>query len=436
MSELMVGKFGGTSVGNKDFLSQLEKIRADDPRRKVFCYSAPNGAIKVTNTLMDLAQTKDLRLISPIMDMYRHLGTEKDREDLAYELIARLDSGLEGASYLDSIKAFGEYAAARLIAKSLGHTYVDPRDIMLMSSEFGNAKILDESEDMIRRSLGDPDVTYAVPGFFGYSKDGQIVTLSRGGSDLSGAYLAKSLDAILYENFSDKDGVGRADPRIIPDAKKIQVLTYHELRDLSYSGFSIFHPAAMGPLMDKDIPIHVRNTFSYPEPGTVVQRDRASDADMPIVGVAYRNGFCTFNIDCFGINEEVGIGERILKAFADEKISYEFMPGVIDDISIVFRQDQLIDGCQLARIRTRLLSEVGEKAQVEFTDSIGCMVVAGKGLRGRKGIAGEIQQMLANYGINLRFIVQGAKERCIGYGLDQSDGHKAVKVIYDAYLSR
>jgi aspartate kinase len=437
MLDIIVSKYGGSSVTCLNDLERIKKITNDDPRRKVIVVSAPGKRnkddIKVTDILIELAKTRDATLADQIIKRYKELLPDKSHDDLFTLLNDRIEQQLDEESYTASLKAFGEEACARLLAQYLDAEYIDPIELFLVSDEFSNAKIQPVSESMIAQRLSNLSGICVVPGFYGYTKDGMIATFSRNASDVTGAYIAASVDAVVYEVYTDKDGVLAASPDIVKDPQKVSELTFREMRDLAYSGFTILHPEAMEPVARKGVSVHIRNTFSYPSEGTYILQDRISFDEKPIVGVAYQDGFCSFNVERFGLNEEVGIVRKILQIFEEDKISVEFVPSAIDDISIILKENQLKRDT-VGKIRRRISSIAGMDARIEFQERLGCLVVAGKGLKGYRGIAADIQLTLANAGVNISFISQGSRERCIVYGIDSSDGAKAVNAVYEKYL--
>lgn len=432
---VIVSKYGGSSITTADDIERIKKITADDGRRQVIVVSAPgkrhDADTKVTDMLIALAQSKDDSLIGKISERFQMLSPGRSCADLEQELSRRLSSTLSQPAYADSLKAFGEEACAKVVAEALHAQYIDPKLLFVVTPEFGNAKIITLSETMIRASI--PECTLCVvPGFYGYTPDGQIATLSRGGSDLTGAYLASSLDAIVYENFTDRSGILAAGPDLVDNPKKIREITYREIRDLAYLGFKVFHPEAMGPVERRLIPVHVRRTTGYPEEGTYIVHDRLSDPARPVVGVGYQNGYCSFSLERFGLNEERHILGQLLRVFQAEEIDVEFFNNAIDDITFIVREDQ----CRAAvsRVAKKLYHVVGDDAMVSFQEQLGCLVVAGKGLRGRRGISADIQLTLAQAGVNIKFISQGSQERSIIYGIANDDGRKAVNAVYDTYI--
>ena len=434
MTGIIVSKYGGSSITSKKDIERIGEITADDPKRKIIVVSAPGKRhekdTKVTDLLIELAITKNQNIFSEILERYRELNPEREQKELSDLLNQRINQQLPEEAYLDSIKAFGEEACAKLVAQTLNAEYIDPKETILVSNDFGNAKILRKSEQKIKK-LAEKRGILVTPGFYGFTKQGQAATFSRGGSDLTGAYIAASLNAEIYENFTDRDGILAADPSIVKGPAKMLEITYKEIRDLAYSGFKIFHPEAMEPVGIKKIPVHVRNTSKYPAEGTYIVHDRISNPERPIIGVAYQDGFCSFDIERFGLNEELGIARKVLHTFEKEGASIEFMPSAIDDISVILKQNQLKNP---GSIINRLYALMGKRSTVNFQENLGCLVVAGKGLRGRRGISAEIQMALAEAGVNIKFISQASQEQCIVYGVNSSDGTKSVNVIYDRYL--
>jgi len=439
MEDIIVSKYGGSSITRYEDVERIKKITYDDPGRKIIVVSAPGKRdekdTKVTDLLIKLAKDKDSSLVQLIIGRYKMLCPTEDVNDLSNLLQQRLSQSLEDDKYLDSLKSFGEEACAKLIAKKINAQFIDPRELFLVSEDYGNAKILKQSEEMIKKRLANKKEIFVVPGFYGYTEQGSIATFNKGGSDLTGAYIAASLNVKEYENFTDIDGICAANPDIVQNPRKIDVITFDEIRDLAYSGFRVFNEEAINPVKRKRIPVHVRGTFNYPSEGTYIVHDRLSDPNKPIVGVAYKGGLCSFDSAVFGLNGMIGVGRKILQIFEEEGISIEFITTGIDDFSVIFREDQLKYPLKnIGDITEKLYSLLGEDASIDFQEHLGSLVVAGKGLKGKKGISANIQQTLAEADIHIKFISQGPLERSIIYGINSSDSKKAVNAIYDKYL--
>ena len=438
MEGVIVCKFGGSSITSQEDVERIREITTDSSMRKIVVVSAPGKRNKqdqkVTDMLIAIASAKD-NLAGRAAEITERYAVLAPLLDTRHEVRLILEQRLMNEkllSYLDGVKAFGEEACAKVVAKALRAEYIDPKELFVVSRDFGNARILPASEKMIKERLGGLERLCIVPGFYGYTENGEIATFSRGGSDLTGAYIAATLRAIVYENYSDVPGILAADPKIVNNPAKIPELTFKEMRDLAYLG-SKLHPEAIAPCAKKGIPIHIRETTGYPAEGTYVVQERLSDPTRPIVGVAYQGGFCSFDILRFGMNEEIGILRKILQVFEDDNIAVEYMPSAVDDVSVVLREDQLRKK-DLGKIIQKIESIMGNGTSVTLKEHLGCLVVAGKGLQGHKGISASIQSTLAEAGVNLNFISQGSEERCIIYGINSADGNQAVNAIYEKYI--
>ncbi len=476
---VIVSKFGGSSSVCYEDVERIKRIADDNPLRKIIVVSAPGvrnnpsaqdntpklKKEKVTDLLIKLARSTtssygsnaepsfelgadSSEIFDEIMGRYKQLSKEGNVDYLSPILEDRLKNSGMGAVHEDSLKAFGEEGYARLFARETDAVFVDPKELFLVTNEYGNAKILPESEKMIRKKFsdfikngsgkpGDFDFSscplFVVPGFYGYTAKGNRATFSRGGSDLTGAYIAAALGAEAYENFTDIEGIFSANPNIVKNPSKIDEMTFNEMRDLAYSGFSVFHEEAVRPVKERRIPVHVRSTFQYPLEGTYIVSERISDSDRPILGIAYQSGFCSFDIQKFGLNEMIGVGMNLLQVFEKRKIPIEHNPSGIDDLSFVLKK-KYIGRNQIGGIINDLYSVLGDDASIAFQEHLGTVVVAGKGLKGSKGISGRIQIALADADVNIKFISQGPLERCIIYGITESDHGRAVNAIYDNFL--
>ena len=331
-----------------------------------------------------------------------------------------------------SLKAFGEEMNAKLLAGNLGYTFVDPKDFMYVTNSFDNAKVLPDSYNKITE-ISQKEGVLVFPGFYGLNNEGQIATFSFGGSDLTGAILSKGLKVSEYENFTDCP-IYAADPRIVTNPKKIEEMTYQELRDLSYSGFSIFHQDAVYPLEDTVIPIHVRSTKQFPQQGTRIVTDRINNFEKPVLGVAYKGGFCSFNVSKSGLNGMTGILSSITSIFASKEIGVEYTPVGIDDVSVVAVQKDLESKSHPDEIIKTLKHVVGQNSSVSFYDNLGTLVVAGKGLKRSMRTMGEVIVSLSQNNIGIRSVSCGEEKRCYIFGLNSKDGYKAVNTVYDQFI--
>jgi aspartate kinase len=434
--------------------AQFRKVReiiASDPERRVIVVSAPGKRakddVKVTDLLIQCAR---LRLdgrdaggeIARVIQRYEEIAAALDlpaelaaglREDLCHRLEG--DTTHRGR-FEDEIKSLGEAYSAQLMAAFLSATGIaaecaTPKEAgLLVTEEYGNAQVLEESYSRLAALKARKRVT-VFPGFFGHSREGHVVTFSRGGSDLTGAILAVAVHADVYENFTDVDGIATADPRLVDLPVLIRELTYQELRELSYGGFSVFHEEAMLPVLEAGIPINVRNTNNPSHPGTwVVVSRKATPGD--IVGVACDHGFCGIYVDKYLMNREKGFGRKLLQIVEDEDLSFDHAPSGVDNMTVVLRQEEL-SGRTLDRIKERVYQELGAD-HVRVENDISLLSVVGDGMRHTVGIAARVTGALAAARSNIELIVQGPSELTMILGVKQADAAKAVDAIYREFF--
>ena len=316
---MKVVKFGGSSLADAAQIKKVCNIVLSDFDRRVVVVSAPgkgaNDPHKVTDMLICAANTalkngreSGAEILSHVIDRYAkiaaELGVPKIMQDISKSMAALLDADMSKPSrFLDGLKAAGEDNCAKLVAAYLNATgnkatYVNPGEAgMILSDEFGNAKIIDQSFELLEKNLSKIDGIIVFPGFFGRTESGETVTFPRGGSDITGAILAAALKVEIYENFTDVDYVYSVNPRIIKNPKPVLMATYREMRELSYAGFNVYQEEALLPVYKAGIPVNVRNANNPGCPGTVIVSNRESKAgDVRVAGIACDSGFTSIYI--------------------------------------------------------------------------------------------------------------------------------------------
>ncbi|MFH1612134.1 MAG: aspartate kinase [bacterium] len=448
---IKVCKFGGSSVANSEQIKKVAEIILQDKKRKIIVVSAP-GKInkneeKITDLLIKCANDYlQKNTISFCVDQIKErflnicLGLNIDTK-LAYEaendLIKRLKTFfVDEKKYLDSIKALGEEYSAKILAdylNNLGHKckFVDPREVgLLVDENFGNANILESSYIALSCLKGIEEIV-VFPGFYGYTQKGEIATFSRGGSDLTGSILANVVDAELYENFTDVDGLFAVDPYIIKNPVQIKEITYRELRELSCAGFTVFHDEAMYPVMKKNIPVEIKNTNNSFYEGTFVVPDRKLESGK-IVGIACSKGFCSINVEKYLMNKEKGFGRKLLQILEEKNLSYEHTPSGVDNISVVLKQKQISK-----ELFEEIKKEIFEKLNpdtVSLEHNIALISVVGEGMKHIPGMAFRATYNLAKVKVNIEMISQGASEISMIFGIKENDAEMAVNALYKAFF--
>ncbi|MFA9455729.1 aspartate kinase [Halalkalibacter sp. AB-rgal2] len=448
---MKVAKFGGTSVASAEQIKKVAAIVADDSERKVIVVSAPgkrySDDTKVTDLLIALGEAclekgEVEAELQAVVSRYEDIA---DGLDLGKEIVATIEADLRDRltfdrnrpeSLMDLIKASGEDNNAKLIANyfqriGLNATYLNPQDAgLLVSDEPGNAQVLPETFEHLGK-LRDSDEIIVFPGFFGYSKEGTLVTFPRGGSDITGSIVAAGTKADLYENFTDVDSVFAANPNVVDNPVKIKKMTYREMRELSYAGFSVFHDEALIPAFRNRIPVCVKNTNNPASTGTMIMSEREYFLS-PVIGIAADEGFATIYVRKYLMNREIGFGRKLLQILEDEGLSYEHMPSGIDDTSVIVRQHQLT-----TEIEERIIDRIQKELCVDdvyFEHDFSMVMIVGEGMHNTVGVSARATAALARASVNIEMINQGSSEVSLVLGVHAEDTDRAVRELYQEFF--
>ena len=449
---MKVCKFGGTSLASANQIKKVCDIITSDPHRKIAVVSAPGKRhaddTKVTDLLIATADAhlKTGNASAEMAHVITRYAEICDDLGLNASVKKHIQTNLENlltlsvtnkTKFIDTIKAAGEDNAAKITAEYLclcGHkaSYVNPKDAgLLLSSAFGNARVLPISYANLQTYFANRDEISVFPGFFGFSPDGSIVTFSRGGSDITGAILAAATNASVYENFTDVDSVFAANPNIIENPVPIQEITYREMRELAYAGFSVLHEETLAPVYKAGINVNIRNTNNPNLPGTLITPTR-KQTHLPVAGIAGDKGFLSFYVNKYLMNQEVGFGRKLLQIFEEEGVPFEHMPSGIDDVSVIVRESVLTD-TQAQRIVDKIQTEL-EVDDVHISNDIAILILVGEGMQYQVGIAAKATSSLAEAGINIEMLNQGSSEISIMIGVKASDCDRALKALYHAFF--
>lgn len=448
---MKVVKFGGSSLSSGEQLEKVYRIVTNDPERKIVVVSAPGKRtpedVKVTDLLIECAEQylnneDGSEPLKALLERYESITSELNLpshviEEIEKDILHLLAGDRsKPEKYMDAVKAAGEDNNAKLIAayfSSMGTeaVYVNPKDAgLLVSDEPGNAQVLTESYDNLYK-LRERNEIIIFPGFFGYTKEGEIATFSRSGSDITGSILANGVKATVYENFTDVDAVYSVNPNIVQNPKEIRELTYREMRELSYAGFSVFHDEALIPAFRAGIPVNVKNTNNPSAPGTLIVNNR-QNTNGPVIGIASDKGFCSIYISKYLMNRELGFGRKLLQILEDHNISYEHSPSGIDDMTLILRENQL-DGEREAKVVARIYEEL-QVDKVEVEHGLALLMLVGEGMRHNVGTTARASQALADAGVNIEMINQGSSEVSMMFGIKAVNEKKAVQALYNKFF--
>ncbi len=453
---MKVCKFGGSSVANAVQVQKVLDIILSDSDRRIVVVSAPgkrmSGDTKVTDLLIECARAglagEDTSaavdaVIARYADIQKDLSLDAALVDeIRADLTARVAAPKDHAGmYTDCIKAAGEDFSARFVAdafrkRGADAAYVDLKKAgMLLSDEFGNARLLDESYPKLAAFFKDFRGIAVVPGFFGYTKAGEVATFPRGGSDITGSILAAAVKADEYENFTDVDNVYPVDPRIVPEVARgngIAEMTYREMRELSYAGFGVFHDEAIQPAVVAEIPIRIKNTNRPDAPGTRVVAHRKTRQGN-VIGVACADGFCTVHVSKYTMNRELGFGRRLLQIFEDSGVPFDHAPTGIDSMNVIV-QERFFPAPVRETVLQRIRDELGAE-EVSFAPGQALMMIVGEGMRYSVGLASRALGAISAANINIEMINQGPSEISIMIGIRASDRTPAIRAMYREFFA-
>ncbi|NCA92562.1 aspartate kinase [bacterium] len=435
---LKVCKFGGTSMADKDAITKVKDIILSDNSRRFVVVSAPgkrySGDEKVTDLLYACYDEKLAtgncksnfdkireRFVGIVRDLNLKIDIEKH--------LNQVEQGIIDSVSPDFSASRGEYLSALIMAEVLGFEFIDAAEIIKFNV---NGCFDDEyTNDLVSKTLCISNGA-VVPGFYGAMPDGKVKTFSRGGSDFTGAIIARGVMADVYENWTDVDGFMTTDPRIVKNPMLIDSLSYEELRELSYMGASVLHPEATFPLRNTDIPINIKNTFNPNAKGTFITKSAASSKSRLVTGIAGIKGFTTILIKKTMMNSEIGFCRKILSVLEYYNINLEHMPTGIDTMSLILPDSDLKNGIEFELIE-KIRGKVNPDAIYVYKD-ISLIAIVGHGMSHQTGTAAKVFVALANADINIKMIDQGSSEINIIVGVKTCDLEKAISAIYHAFF--
>ena len=433
----IVTKFGGSSLADANQFKKVKDIILSNDERRYVVPSAPGKRNSKDSKITDLLYLCQAHVSTGISfdDVLNHikdryLGIVNDL-NLTFNISEHIDivkKDLENGASSDYAASRGEYLNGLILADYLGFEFVDAKDVMIFNAD---GSLDSEATDSALKARLATTPKAVIPGFYGADSEGNIVTFSRGGSDVTGALVAASIDADLYENWTDVSGFLMADPRIVPNPKPISKITYSELRELSYMGASVLHEDAIFPVREIGIPINIRNTNKPQDDGTFIVKD--TDGSMKpttVTGIAGKKDFTVISIAKASMNSELGFCRKLLSILEQHNISFENMPSGIDTVCLV------ISDSQLKKKKEVVLEEIKRTCNpdtIEVHPNMAMIATVGRGMAKQRGTAAKIFTALSNAEINIRMIDQGSSEMNILVGIENDNFEKGIAAIYNAF---
>lgn len=418
---------------------RVKSIIESDPTRRYVVVSAPGkrfgGDIKVTDLLYE---TYDNVVVSgetgaafeKICERFRGIVSELKLDLNIDSILAETGEAIVKEASPDFCASRGEYLSGRVMAALLDVPFIDARDVVKFGPDgkLDNARtyaLLAEALKGKKRAL--------VTGFYGEDANGRVKTFSRGGSDISGAIVARAAGADLYENWTDVSGFLACDPRIVENPVPIRSLSYKELRELSYMGANVLHSESIFPVREADIPIRIKNTFRPEDEGTeILPTSRYTYSGRRVTGIAGKKNFTVIFLEKSLMNEEIGFTYRTLAVFMKHGISFEHIPTGIDTMSFVIDSAALKGG-----LLEEVCDEIKEAVRpdsLRVINDIALIAVVGHGMTRSVGVSARVFEAIARAGVNVRMIDQGSSELNIIVGVDNENYERTLKAVYEEFF--
>ena len=434
-----VAKFGGSSVADALQIGKIKNIIENDPDIHYVVVSAPGKRFSDDSKVTDLLYLCKAhiehnlpyqQIFQVICDRFMAVEVNLGVNVGLKEAFEEIRKNLEAGASADYIASRGEHLNAMLIAAYLGFDFVDSSRIVRFDEkgrfmeDLTNKEIAEELKHHERA---------VIPGFYGAKVDGTIKTFSRGGSDITGALVARAVGADVYENWTDVSGFLMADPRIVKDPKPISTVSYKELRELSYMGASVLHEDAIYPARIANIPINIRNTNEPENPGTMITSEPAKlEEGQIIAGIAGSKDFTVITMYKALLSSERGFIRKMSGVLEDFDIPIEHIPSGVDTLSVVISNKQL--GGKLEDILDEFERQL-KPDHMEVSDDIALIATVGAGMSLRTGVSAKLFTALAEKKVNIRMIDQGSSEMNIIVGVENKDFEKAIRAIFGAFVS-
>ena len=461
---MQVLKFGGSSVGTEEAVNQMLNIviTSIQKEKTIVVVSAMSG---VTDELITLAQTaaqgneayktiiqnieqKHLELVQALVPIKEQSGTIS----LVKQLINELETNCEGLYMLkelsmrmqDKIISYGELLSSKIISasfesKGIKQQWVNSSELIKTNSNYFNA-VVDKplTYKNIANYFAAPENAfdlYIAPGFLSSDIEGNITTLGRGGSDYTGAIYAAATEAKALEIWTDVSGLMTADPRIVQNAKEIAEISYQEAMELSHFGAKVIYPPTIQPVMQKNIPVWIKNTFDPAHAGTIIKNESSADKNF-IRGISSIKDICLLNLEGSGMVGIPGFSKRLFDALAKKQINIILITQSSSEHSICVGVN--MQDAYLAKIAVD--AEFEEEINIQKVEpliiekDVSILALVGEQMKSHPGVSGKMFGVLGRNGINVRAIAQGSSEKNISAVIATQDVAKAINVLHEEFF--
>ncbi|MBQ2740641.1 MAG: aspartate kinase [Clostridia bacterium] len=429
----IVCKFGGTSLASADNVRRCAEIVKSDPRRRYVVASAPGKKTpeskKVTDLLLACHKNRFqeqafAESFAGIESAFREIATLAPDFPIEEELAAIRRQIQFSETSLDFVLSRGEYLNAKLLAAILGYTFLDAaKFVRFQGGELDLPATIEQAKDIDREGR------YVVPGFYGVDEYGYVKTFSRGGSDITGSIVARVFGCEAYENWTDVDGIYVADPRVIPRAKKVEQVSFRELREMSYMGASVLHSETLLPIFEQPIPIYLKNSFAPEKSGTEILKKRTQVAEREVITcITGKNDYTCIQISKMMLDKQLGFVKKATSVFEEYHINISHTHSGLDNLCFFVEQSEyktigFADFLEVLRARI-------DADKIKGYDNLALLAVIGHDLSEKVGLLATVFNALSKHEIGVRTIYQSISECNVIIGIENAELMKAVQIVY------
>ncbi len=424
-------------MGSADAIKQVIQIIHADKERKYIVVSAPGkteNEAKMTDQLISLADEYlakgTMRGFSKIRERFVSIAKGLHVEAKLKPVLEATRVEMQQIKTKDFIVSRGEYLMGRLLSYALDFPFIDSRNLV----RFTKNKLDYGTTNRLMREVLKKNPYVVISGFYGSDEHGNIKVLSRGGGDVTGALVARGVEATIYENWTDVNGFLAADPRIIANPKQIKFITYKELRVLSFMGASVLHSEAYFPVAKKGIPIQIRNTFNPDHPGTLIVPSIENHSKTEITGIAGLKNFTLVVVEKQLMSDLVGFDRKILRIAEKLDINVEHFPSGTDTFSMMIESKYLEEN-KLTQLVTTIKKQL-KPDLVEVFDHISLISIVGRNLMSHNQNMFRFFSALVNANITLKMIDYGSNGVNIVIGVKDEDYVFAIQAIYQEFVEK
>ncbi len=456
-------KFGGSSVGNAENIEKTIAIIAKTIE-KDSCAVVLSAMQSMTDKLIEigkLAETGNENFIEKIIDLLdkhtetaRQLFHGEEHEMLLFEIkqcVNELEKICEGVFLLrelshrtlDRIMSFGEILSTKIVSAkfdslNIENVWKDSRELIKTDSNFGNATVdFAKTNQLIKQFCKEQTLQLTIlQGFIACDSQNITTTLGRGGSDYTGAILAAALDAEVLEIWTDVSGMMTADPRIVKNIKQIPHITYREAMELSHFGAKVIYPPTIQPVLQKNIPILIKNTFAPEDGGTLIEAEVADETEI-IRGISSIDKIAVLSLEGSGMVGIPGFSKRLFDALSRAQINVILITQSSSEHSICVAVEDKFGTLAKTIVDREFEYEinVGRIEPLRVENGFSILALVGDNMKAHTGISGKMFAALGHNGINIHAIAQGSSERNISAIIATNDVKKAVNTLHEEFFS-